>query len=59
MKSDERELKVIAVELKDGGMPCNCDLDSWQPERSTGHSCVCRIHKRAIAMKRRPHDYKI
>jgi len=28
-------------------MRCNCDLDNWEPERSTGHSCVCRIHKAA------------
>ena len=26
-------------------MQCNCDLDSWEPERTTGHSLVCRIHK--------------
>ena len=26
-------------------MQCNCDLDNWEPERNTGHSCVCRIHK--------------
>lgn len=31
------------------GVRCNCDLDSWEPERSTGHSWVCRIHKAAIA----------
>ena len=31
------------------GMGCNCDLDNWEPERSTGHSHVCRIHKAAIA----------
>lgn len=24
---------------------CNCDLDNWQPTKSTGHSPVCRIHK--------------
>jgi hypothetical protein len=30
-------------------MQCNCDLDNWEPERSTGHSHVCRIHKAAIA----------
>jgi len=30
-------------------LQCNCDLDRWQPEGSTGHSWVCRIHKRAIA----------
>lgn len=29
-------------------MQCNCDLDAWEPERSTGHSWVCRIHKAAI-----------
>ena len=28
-------------------MACNCDLDNWQPEPSTGHSWVCRIHKEA------------
>lgn len=30
-------------------MQCNCDLDNWEPERSTGHSCVCQIHKSALA----------
>lgn len=28
-------------------MQCNCDLDNWEPERSTGHSWVCRIHRAA------------
>lgn len=46
----ERNARQMAKELYDGGMGCNCDLDNWQPERTTGHSCVCRIHKRAIAM---------
>lgn len=27
---------------------CNCDLDNWEPERTTGHSCVCRIHRAAM-----------
>ena len=58
MEGDTRDLLVIAKELKDGGMRCNCDLDNWEPERSTGHSNVCRIHKRAIAMKHRPYDIK-
>lgn len=31
------------------GMGCNCDLDNWEPETSTGHSHVCRIHAAAIA----------
>lgn len=30
------------------GMNCNCDLDNWEPELSTGHSQVCRIHKAAM-----------
>lgn len=29
-------------------MRCNCDLDNWEPELSTGHSWVCRIHKAAL-----------
>jgi hypothetical protein len=35
---------------------CNCDLDNWQPEPSTGHSWVCRIHKQAVErnLKDRP-----
>ncbi len=31
-------------------MQCNCDLDKWEPERSTGHSSVCRIHKKALEL---------
>jgi len=31
-------------------MQCNCDLDKWEPERDTGHSWVCRIHKRAKSL---------
>lgn len=33
-------------------MQCNCDLDNWQPELSTGHSHVCRIHKAAMVLAR-------
>lgn len=29
---------------------CACDFDKWQPEKATGHSWVCPIHKRASAM---------
>ena len=54
--ADPRDLKVIAKELKAGGMQCNCDLDKWEPDRDTGHSFVCRIHDRAMAMKYRPYD---
>lgn len=41
-------LHATAAELRKT-MQCNCDLDNWEPERSTGHSHVCRIHKAAIA----------
>ena len=29
-------------------MQCNCDLDNWEPEKNTGHSWVCRIHKATL-----------
>jgi len=58
MKTDDRDLRTIAAELKANGMRCNCDFDNWEPERSTGHSRVCRIHIQAMAMKHRPHDIK-
>lgn len=35
-------------------MQCNCDLDNWEPERSTGHSHVCRIHKAAVSFRLAP-----
>ena len=34
-------------------MQCNCDLDNWEPERITGHSHVCRIHRYAMSKYRR------
>jgi hypothetical protein len=43
-------LTEIAQKLKDKGVPCNCDLDNWQPEQETGHSWVCRIHKMALKL---------
>ena len=58
MSKDKRELKEIAQSLRDEGMRCNCDLDNWEPEKSTGHSHVCRIHKRAMMMKYRPEDIR-
>lgn len=33
-------------------MRCNCNLDKWEPERSTGHSFACRIHKATMAAQR-------
>ena len=43
-----KTLREIVDEIKNSGVKCNCDLDNWQPEESTGHSWVCRIHKYAI-----------
>ena len=31
-------------------MRCNCDLDNWEPEQSTGHSWVCRIHRKIMGL---------
>jgi len=50
MMSDYERAEAKA--LRKQGMGCNCDLDNWQPEPSTGHSHVCRIHKRVQAIKR-------
>jgi len=38
----------LRVEALEHRMRRNCDLDNWEPERSTGHSWVCRIHKAAM-----------
>lgn len=34
------------------GVHCRCDLDRWQPEKETGHSWVCPIHKAMLAAKK-------
>lgn len=49
MTDKKKTPREHAAELEANGMRCNCDLDNWQPEASTGHSWVCRIHKAAIA----------
>lgn len=49
---NREEKQQIAMELEKT-MSCNCDLDKWQPEPSTGHSWVCRIHTFAISEWRR------
>lgn len=36
-------IKILEKKYK-----CNCDLDNWEPEKSTDHSIVCRIHRMAI-----------
>lgn len=50
----KQSARDIATTLKAEGIRCNCDLDKWQPEPSTGHSCVCRIHKTATERFRFP-----
>ena len=40
------ELKERVAELETR-YQCNCDLDNWEPERDTGHSTVCGIHRLA------------
>ena len=52
-ETKKETLPEIAKRLYAGGMRCNCDLDNWEPERSTGHSCVCRIHKAAWEASRK------
>jgi len=41
------ELRQIVKEISPE-MRCNCDLDNWQPTVETGHSTVCRIHRKAM-----------
>ena len=43
MRSPMEHAKDIEAE----GIQCCCNLDNWQPEKDTGHSWVCRIHKMA------------
>lgn len=30
---------------KESPLPCQCDLDNWEPEKDSGHSRVCPIDK--------------
>ncbi len=48
-----KTIREHASDLKESGMKCNCDLDKWEPERSSGHSHVCRIHRVAISLSQR------
>ncbi len=51
-RNDKPTLRDIAKSIR-LTMQCNCDLDNWEPEPSTGHSHVCRIHNAALATWRR------
>lgn len=44
-------LRAVAAELAKT-MACNCDLDKWEPETSTGHAWVCGIHEKTLAIER-------
>ena len=33
------------LDLLEANLQCCCDLDNWQPSKTTGHTEVCRIHK--------------
>ena len=50
----KKTIREHVADLVAGGMRCNCDLDNWEPNRSTGHSDVCRIHKAAHERFRYP-----
>ena len=47
------DLRKTAKELSKT-MQCNCDLDAWEPELDTGHSWVCRIHRKAKGLAEMP-----
>ncbi len=47
------ELREIVKEYE-RKVQCNCDLDRWEPEQTTGHSFVCRIHRLSIEQHRHP-----
>ena len=49
---EKPDLWQLAAELKKT-MQCNCDLDNWEPELSTGHSWVCRIHRKLMGLPER------
>jgi hypothetical protein len=51
MSAQETNMRETVAKLEKA-MLCNCDLDNWQPEESTGHSWVCRIHKAAVLTAR-------
>ena len=46
LEGEKMTLKEKVKQLEEN-MQCNCDLDNWSPEPDTGHSWVCRIHKKA------------
>lgn len=51
-----KTLREIAADVEKEGVRCNCDLDNWQPENTTGHSWVCNIHRIAMERNRNYND---
>jgi hypothetical protein len=49
MAKEKKTIEQIVKELEET-MFCNCDLDNWEPTKTTGHSWVCRIHRAALAL---------
>ena len=47
------DMRKLAEKVKrEFDLRCNCDLDKWEPEKDTGHSIVCRIHKTTLPVER-------
>jgi hypothetical protein len=46
---DPQVVRKIVADLRKT-MQCNCDLGRWEPEKISGHSWVCRIHKKALEL---------
>lgn len=53
MRKQAKEKLADAIKRLESEMQCNCNLDCWIPEKDTGHSWVCRIHKKAVEMLHR------
>lgn len=51
-RDSNKSQRMAHVRELEKAMQCNCDLDNWTPEETTGHSWVCRIHQ--AAMRRFP-----
>jgi hypothetical protein len=56
--SDRKYTPLEIAKRLEETLSCNCDLDNWEPTRSTGHSHVCRIHTGALGRYQRPYDYQ-
>lgn len=53
MSGKAKETLEEAIKRLEKEMQCNCNLDCWVPEKNTGHSWVCRIHKKVVELLHR------